>query len=396
MAVVEKPDRETRVRTTLRLDDILSLLKEGCIATPKSNEHPSIFRLHKQDGMMELRQKLVFTIVVFGLIMTGAGASLVGAYAVDYNYSHKLVQFAEYWVVARNGMGAFQVGSHNVTVPMGANASDLRAFYVTIDLVNSTEASFWSAVQIFALYSAPVSPVFDTPWLRSAGIGTESNLKLYNLGLETPHNITIYDEEAILIINANDSLSELNLGHYPSTTISQTSEYKGGQLYFRESSISYAPSTGYTFYVANENRTVLHLVPNTDNSWSFLLLARWNTSFQQQYGPGADYAGNATLASWHFTHQSNGSIIVSAVVNNSNYHSPVPVYTVTQRDPWLEVGILGLGIVTSVSATTVLYIRRRPDDATDQAHNNASSLFCWSQLGMQWTFKHDHVLPTVR
>ncbi|MEJ2249312.1 MAG: hypothetical protein P8Y70_10505 [Candidatus Lokiarchaeota archaeon] len=75
-----------------------------------------------------------------------------------------------------------------------------------------------------------------------------------------------------------------------------------------------------------------------------------NVSFEQEWGPSANFVFKGSIAKWSFTQINNDSIEVNIWFDNSNYVGPVPVYTYVQRLPWIEVTlIVGGGLIIGVS-----------------------------------------------
>ena len=46
-----------------------------------------------------------------------------------------------------------------------------------------------------------------------------------------------------------------------------------------------------------------------------------------------------------FKNESAGVISVDIRFDNSNYNTPIPVYTIVQRDLWIEITLLVIGSV---------------------------------------------------
>ncbi len=99
-------------------------------------------------------------------------------------------------------------------------------------------------------------------------------------------------------ISANNNIYTLSLLHQSYTKVSEKNETSGGFAYLRVSALTYYPDKGFVFFMADENRTVLDIGFNSDDSWSFSILGWWNVSFEQLYGPDMIFAENATLAEW--------------------------------------------------------------------------------------------------
>ena len=61
-----------------------------------------------------------------------------------------------------------------------------------------------------------------------------------------------------------------------------------------------------------------------------------------------NFTRNTTIARWVFYKEDNDNMNVSITIDNTNYHSSIPVYTVIQRPPWIEASILSGGIIGTI------------------------------------------------
>jgi len=308
-------------------------------------------------GMQRVEAKMLKLLFSMGIIIMITAASLLTIYIVDPDYCSKLVQFSEFWAVARSGGGQITQSESDMyvkDVPLSANVNDLRVFHLSFNFSVHIKTHFWVPVQFIAALSAPCFPIFASEWLNNAE--DDPHCKLFEHGLSTPHNITIYYVGVVLNISANNNIYTLSLVHQSYTKVSEKNETtSGGFAYLRDSALTYYPDKGFVFFVADENRTVLDIGFNSDDSWSFSILGWWNVSFEQLYGPDMIFAENTTLAEWVFKKITNDTINVSIMIDNTHYHTPVPAYTKTRRPPWIEIFILFLAVTTVT--TTHIYCK---------------------------------------
>jgi hypothetical protein len=139
----------------------------------------------------------------------------------------------------------------------------------------------------------------------------------------------------------------------------ENSTVRGGKLYDGYWEVDYHSDGTFMYYVPDPSQTILHLGFNTSGNLSFSLIFNWNVSFEQKYGPGLKYAGNATIANWVFRKLDANTIGVSISLNNTNYRPPVPAFTVVPWTPLLETSIFVAGLIVSV-VSFVLW-RKYPD-----------------------------------
>ena len=283
------------------------------------------------------------------------GSSLLSIYFINYNYSREIAQYSEFWAVARTGGGdvSTEEGQYTRRIPLSANISDLRVFHLSFNISTQEEIDFRIPIQIIAALSEPGFPIFSSEWVNSYDISDLKELgKLWeNFAKSTPRNITITYMETILQISANNRQFIKSLGNYSNIKYTEKDEHTIGFVYFRDSEIVYNPQQGFIFYIADKNNTILHLDFNSNNSWSFSLMAYWNITFEQKYGSNINFVGNASIAHWIFQKQNNSNISVSITINNTHYNGPIPTFTIVQRSPWIESIFLGFGVILIISVT---------------------------------------------
>ncbi len=302
---------------------------------------------------MRDRRTLTFLLLV-GIIISGSGASLLAASAVAYNNSPTLAQYAEFWTVARGGGGLLTDNINYDYIkmfPFTAEPSDLRMVYMSFNVSASQPSEFDSMMQFFAALSCSNTPFIKTPWLMHSiyNMSNQATDELLSWGLSTPHNITVYYVKAVLYIFADNRTYTFSFDCIP--YISQTEKNgtnSSGVLNTRLWELDYHPYGTFTYYVPDLSNTILNLGFNSGGNLSFSLLVDWNVSFWQKYGPGLQYAGNATIANWVFRKLDTENISVSIDLNNTNYHPPVPAFAVIPWRPVLEAGVLVTGFVVTV------------------------------------------------
>lgn len=290
------------------------------------------------------------------------GSSLLSIYFIDYHYSRRKVQCAEFWAVVRTGGGKLTHEPMYVChIPLSASVSDLRVFHLSFNISTQTDTSFWVPIQMISALSGPgpMFPIFASEFLNNSyrvGDYEYWNYIWENFAKSTPRNITITYMETILQISANNRQFIKSLGNYSNIKYTEKDEHTIGFVYFRHSEIVYNPHQGFIFYIADENNTILHLDFNSNNSWSFSIMAYWNITFEQKYGPNINFVGNASIAHWIFQKQNNSDINVSITIDNTNYNGPIPFFTIVQRPPWIESIVLGFGVILIISATLLTTI----------------------------------------
>ena len=180
-------------------------------------------------------QKIVKLLFSMGIIIMITGASLLTIYIVDPDYCSRLVQFSEFWAVARSGGGQLTAWNESEMyvkdVPLSANVSDLRVFHLSFNFSVHRETSFWVPVQFIAALSEPYFPIFASEWANNWSLDEKSTHRLLEQGIATPHNITIYYLEIVLNISANNNICTLSLVHQSYTKVSEKNETSGGFAY---------------------------------------------------------------------------------------------------------------------------------------------------------------------
>lgn len=312
-----------------------------------------------------MSKKIVKVLILLGIIFLTTGVSLLSIYFTDYHYSRETVQYSEFWAVARTGGGdtSSEEGQYTKRIPLSANLSDLRVFHLSFNISTQEEIHFGIPIQIIASLSDPNFPIFSSEWVNSYDFSNinEWNYIWENFAKSTPRNITITYMETILQISANNSLFIKSLGNNSNIKYTEKDEHLIGFVYFRYSEIVYNPDQGFIFYIADENNTILHLDFNSNNSWSFSLMAYWNMTFEQKYGSNINFVGNASIAHWIFQKQNLSEINVSININNTHYKGPIPAFTIVQRSPWIESIVLGFGVILIISVTLYdkLYFQKK-------------------------------------
>ena len=299
-----------------------------------------------------MSKKIVKVLFLLGIIITTTGVSLLSIYFIDYHYSREIVQYSEFWAVARTGGGdvSSEDGLYTRRIPLSANVSDLRVFHLSFNISTQEEIDFRIPIQIIATLSEPDFPIFDSEWANSYD---SSNIneweKLWeNYGKFTPRNITISLMETVIQFYTNDTKYIISLGRIDDIRYTEKNGSLIGYVYWKDLWLSYEPNKGFIFYMCDDNRTVYYPRFNSNGSWSFSLLTWWDVSFEQLYGPNMYFTGNTTIARWVFYKEDNDNMNVSITIDNTNYHSPIPVYTVIQRPPWIEASILSGGIIGTI------------------------------------------------
>ncbi len=285
------------------------------------------------------------------------GSSLFIIYFTNYDYSRRKVQYSKFWAVVRTGGGKLRQINEPMYVfdiPLSANVSDLRVFHLSFNISTQADTSFWVPIQMISALSDSMFPIFASDFVNNSDpmkYGEYSNYIWENFAKSTPRNITITYMETILQISANNSQFIKSLGNYSNIKYTEKDEHIVGFVYFRDSEIVYNPHQGFIFYIADENNTILHLDFNSNNSWSFSIMAYWNITFEQKYGSNMNFVGNASIAHWIFQKQNNSDINVSININNTHYNGPIPTFTIIQRSPWIESIVLFFGVILIISAT---------------------------------------------
>jgi len=286
------------------------------------------------------------------------GSSLLSIYFIDYHYSRRKVQCAEFWAVVRTGGGKLtQINEpmYVVDIPLSSSVGDLRVFHLSFNISTQADTSFWVPIQMISALSgpAPLFPIFSSEFLNNSDMNDYEYWKYIwdNFAKSTPRNITITYMETILQISANNRQFIKSLGNSSNIKYTEKDEHTIGFVYRRYSEIVYNPHQGFIFYIADENNTILHLDFNSNNSWSFSIMAYWNITFEQKYGPNINFVGNASIAHWIFQKQNNSDINVSITIDNTNYNGPIPFFTIVQRPPWIESIVLGFGVILIISVT---------------------------------------------
>jgi len=321
-----------------------------------------------------LSKKIVKVLILLGIIITTTGVSLLSIYFIDYHYSREIVQYSEFWAVVRTGGGdvSTEEGQYTRRIPLSANVSDLRVFHLSFNISTQEEIDFRIPIQIIAALSEPGFPIFSYEWVNSYDISDLKELgKLWeNYAKSTPRNITITYMETILQISANNRQFIKSLGNVSNIKYTEKDEYLVGFIYFRDSEIVYNPHQGFIFNIADKNNTILHLDFNSNNSWSFSLMAYWNITFEQKYGFNINFVGNASIAHWIFQKQNNSDINVSITINNTHYNGPIPTFTIVQRSPWIESIFLGFGVILIISVTLYSKTYFQKKEITQKELNN--------------------------
>jgi hypothetical protein len=324
---------------------------------------------------MENRRRLTAFGVLFlvGIILAGSGAALVAVSSVKHSSSPGLEQYAEFWVVARSGGGLGTNSDSDLyvkTVPLSADPGDLRVWDLAFNISASQSSIFIPTMQFFAAFSAPNFAIFNTTWLENLShtLSDQETQQLFEQGLATPHNITLYYFDEVLQISANNTVYNFTLiqnvlGRDPNMTESENSSVKGGMAYPGYWQVNYLSDGTFMFYVPDPSQTVLHLGFNMNENLSFSMRFCWNMSFEQEYGSGLRYAGNATIANWVFTKIDADTIGVSIDLNNTNYRGPIPAFTVVPSPPLLETSVLVVGLIVVgliVSVVGFIFWRKFP------------------------------------
>jgi len=295
-----------------------------------------------------LNKNVLKLIALIGLIALFSGLSLIIVYLTDYGYSRETVQYSEFWTVFRSGGGYNSPGyiQYENELPLSSNVSDLSVINLHFNMSTLNNSDFWVPVQLITALSDPGFPIFSTTWTDKYDV---LNYKDYeriwkNFGIFTPRNITIYSMELILDVFTNDTNHAFNW-YFPYERYTEENRTLAGMVHYMESLLNYGPSESFVFHIPDDNKTILYPQFNSDLSWNFSLTAFWDVSFHQFIGPNANFIGNATLAEWVFKNESADVISVDIRVDNSNYNTPIPVYTIVQRDPWIEITLFVIGSV---------------------------------------------------
>jgi len=235
------------------------------------------------------------------------------------------------------------------TLPLSADVSDLSDINLHFNISALNKTSFWVPVQLIHALSDPGFPIISSPWVEHFN---DKELQYRDwvwkhFGLFTPRNITIYPTDLILNVFANDLNYTFNWS-FPYECYTEENGTLVGRVDYIESFLDYKPSGGFIFNIPDDNKTTLYPKFNSDFSWNFSITAFWDLSFHQLIGPNATFIGNATLATWVFKNESANVISVDITFDNSHYSTPIPVYTIIQRSPWIEFTLIGIGSVTAI------------------------------------------------
>ena len=100
------------------------------------------------------------------------GSSLLSIYFIDYHYSRRKVQCAEFWAVVRTGGGKLkQINEpmYVVDIPLSASVGDLRVFHLSFNISTQADTSFWVPIQMISALSGPalLFPIFSSEFLSS-------------------------------------------------------------------------------------------------------------------------------------------------------------------------------------------------------------------------------------
>ena len=299
--------------------------------------------------MRELNKNGLKLIILVGLTILISGISLIAVYLMDYGYSRETVQYSEFLTVFRSGGGDSSPEHvyYKNTLPLSANVSDLSVINLHFNISTLNKTSFWVPVQLIIALSQPGFPMFSTTWTDNYNVLNYQDFERIwkNFGIFTPRNITIYSMELILDIFTNNTNYTFNWC-FPYERYTEENGTLVGRVHYIESLLNYGPGEGFVFYIPDDNKTILYPQFNSDLSWNFSLTAFWDVSFHQLIGSNANFVGNATLAEWVFKNESADVVSVDIRFDNSNYNTPIPVYTIVQRDPWIEITLIVIGSVT--------------------------------------------------
>ncbi|MEJ2252395.1 MAG: hypothetical protein P8Y97_22380, partial [Candidatus Lokiarchaeota archaeon] len=298
-----------------------------------------------------LKKTILKLVIIVDLITLISGISLLVVYFTDYGYGREIYQDNEFWAIFRSGGGDSSPGSiiYKNTLPLSADVSDLSDINLHFNISTLNKTSFWIPVQLIYALSDPGFPIISTPWTQHFN---DKELQ-YNdwvwkhFGQFTPRNITIYPRNLSLNVFANDSNYTFNWS-FPYDCYTEENGSLVGRCDYIESWLDYNPSGGFTFYIPYDNKTVIYPKFNSDLSWNFSITAFWDVKFHQFIGPNATFIGNATLATWVFKNESANVISVDITFDNSHYSTPIPIYTVIQRPPWIEFTLIGIGSATAI------------------------------------------------
>jgi len=295
---------------------------------------------------MKRKAKVMF--ILCGIFFIVIGGVFLSMYFTVYDYAHQKVQFTEYWAVVRNGGGKMRAAEeplYTYGIPLSCNVSDLRVFDFLFNISAQEKTRFWLPIQIFGAFNGPGGCNLCSNWTESLSSSEEQwIISVWDkFGKFTPRNSAIYHVETVLHASCNNSIYSESLGSVRNHILTEKNGSLVNYLYFRESYLTYFPDEGFVFYLASLNQTIFYPQFNSNKSWSFSIRAHWNISFEQKYGDNIQFAGNETICEWSFQKINEDTITVSITIDNTNYHPPVPVYTIVYRSPWIEITLLSIG-----------------------------------------------------
>jgi len=299
------------------------------------------------------------------------GNLLLFLYTFNFEYSHKLVQYGEFWSLLRTGSCGDTFLSDNVSDPnfyMYALTYDDPYFPGNVTRIINSNKSFYMffGVGIFVGIPHHAGGIlcnsswqkrihsFDTPERKYL---VDAFHQLYRKGLSTPHNITIHRLIVKSKITANTDVLNCVFFNLENLVSSEKNNIGNGFFIRGAFEVTYDNlSDSLTFYLANysvESGKYSSVVKsfnfNETDMLKFETWVEWNFTFSQKYGPYAKHAGQGFLSRWTIRKENNN------IVLNISYYTyflgPVPTYTALLRIPFFESGITVLGGILTICVT---------------------------------------------
>lgn len=271
--------------------------------------------------MMKIRSLYAY-LFILGVICIVLGNGFLFFYTVNFDYSHKLVQYGEFWSLLRTGSCGDTFLSDNVS------DSNFYMYALTYDdpyipgnitrIINSNKSFYmFFGVGIYVGIPRPYDTILynRSPWQRRLLSPTPENkyirdafYELYHKGLSTPHNITVHKLIVTSKIITNTSLLKCTLFNLENLFSSDKDNKTSGKGFLIRGvfEATYDDlSDCLTFYLANysiESDEYSSVVKsfnfNETDLLKFETWVEWNFTFSQKYGSHAKHAGQGFLSRW--------------------------------------------------------------------------------------------------
>ena len=307
---------------------------------------------------------------MISLITFCVGLGSLVYYTIDFNYSHKTVQYGEFWSVIKAGdTGSTFLDEQGINkYKYWLNLDDQYSpGNVTYELNHTGNFYYFLGIDVNVGIPDPNALILykHSPWLSHAQNFRSRNYlhDIYTAGLSTPHNISIRKLDLLSRLSFNNetfNYEAFNMTRYRELKLvgKDFENSETGYLFQFSFLIKYESYTQYNrtvaFYLVTydaQDHAYRSFVKGVDlnkvDNVTLDFTADWTTSFTQQFGDSVIHIGKGPLAHMIFKKDKYGNVLLN-ITFYSYYKGPIPTYTKFLRIPYIESGTTIIGGVAAL------------------------------------------------